>query len=304
MNKYTIKECLEFLNKENVDYSFKGNDLVSINLPVQINELKDGAFGFYRGELVDNYSHLFNEKNLVILKKEFYDHDLPIGNYIFTDNAQLIFTIIAKKFKEKIIPGIHKTAFVDPKAIIGENCYIGAFSYIGKDVILGNNVIIEESSVLKNKITVGNDVIIRSGVKLGNPGLGSIKNKKGRIHDFVHFGDIIIKNDVVIGDNTIINQGTLNTTIIGEGTRIAPNCCIAHGVNIGAFCYIFKGVIIEGSCKVGNNCWIASGAILRDGIKIGNNVTVGMGSVVTKDIPTGETWFGVPAKKRKYEYEK
>lgn len=299
MNKYTIKECLEFLKIENLDYSFKGNDSIIIESPAQISELKNETFGFYRGESVDGYRHLFNEKNLVILKKEFYDYNLPIGNYIFTDNTQLIFTIIAKKFKEKITPGIHKMAFVDPKTIIGENCYIGAFSYIGKDVVLGNNVIIEENCVLKNKITVEHDVIIRSGAKLGNPGLGSIRDKKGRFHDFVHFGDIIIRNDVFIGDNTVINQGTLNTTIIGEGTRIAPNCCIAHGVNIGAFCYIVKGVIIEGSCKVGDNCWIASGAILRDGIKIGNNVTVGMGSVVTKNIPTGETWFGVPAKKRK-----
>ena len=158
MNKYTIKECLEFLKIENLDYSFKGNDSIIIKSPVQISELKDGAFGFYRGDSVDDYSHLFSEKNLVILKKEFYDHDLPIGNYIFTDNTQLAFTIISEKFKEKITQGIHKAAFVDPKTIIGENCYIGAFSYIGKDVILGNNVIIEESCVLKNKITIGNDI--------------------------------------------------------------------------------------------------------------------------------------------------
>lgn len=33
------------------------------------------------------------------------------------------------------------------------------------------------------------------------------------------------------------------------------------------------------------------------GVTVGENALVGMGSVVTKDIPAGEKWAGVPARK-------
>jgi len=33
------------------------------------------------------------------------------------------------------------------------------------------------------------------------------------------------------------------------------------------------------------------------GLTIGENALVGAGSVITKDVPAGETWAGVPAKK-------
>lgn len=297
MNKHTIQECLSRLDRKGIDYIFVGDSSLLLNWPVQINKLGNSTFSYYTGESVNNIKSEINDKNLVILKNELKDSNQKQGNFIYTFNPQLGFTVIAELFKEKLVPGIHKTAFIEYGAVIGENCFIGAFSFIGKDVIIGNNVIIEEGCVVKNKVVIKDKVIIRSGVKLGNPGMGSIKDNKGRFHDFVHFGDIIIENDVVIADNTVINQGTLNTTTIMEGTRIGPNNCIAHGVTIGKFCFISQGINIAGSCIINDNCWIAPGAVIRDGVIIGNNVTIGMGAVVTKDIPENECWIGIPAKK-------
>ena len=178
-----------------------------------------------------------------------------------------------------------------------ENCSIGAFSYVGGNVVLGNDVTIEEHCVLKNDIRIGHNVTIRSGAKLGDPGLGSIKDDEGVFHDFPHFGDIVIGDDVTIGANSVINRGSLNTTKIARGCKLLAHVWIAHGVEIGNNCFLGTGVKVAGSARIGDYGYIAPGGIIRDGVKIGNNVTVGMGSVVTKDIPDGDTWVGVPAKR-------
>ena len=49
--------------------------------------------------------------------------------------------------------------------------------------------------------------------------------------------------------------------------------------------------------SIGNNCWIGSGVIILKGVSIGNNCVIAAGAVVTKDIPDGEIWGGIPAKK-------
>ena len=52
-----------------------------------------------------------------------------------------------------------------------------------------------------------------------------------------------------------------------------------------------RKIIIE------DDVWIGDGAIVMGGVTIGKGAVVAAGSVVTKDIPSGETWLGNPAKK-------
>ena len=59
----------------------------------------------------------------------------------------------------------------------------------------------------------------------------------------------------------------------------------------------FKDTYKFGCIIVGNNCFIGARSTILPGVKIGDNSIVGAGSVVTKNIPDGEVWAGVPAKK-------
>ncbi|MBT8038334.1 MAG: acyltransferase [Verrucomicrobiae bacterium] len=51
--------------------------------------------------------------------------------------------------------------------------------------------------------------------------------------------------------------------------------------------------------RLGQNVWLGSLVVVLPGVTIGDNVIVGAGAVVTRDIPEGETWAGVPARKIK-----
>lgn len=107
---------------------------------------------------------------------------------------------------------------------------------------------------------------------------------------------MVIEDDVEIGANAIIDRGTLDSTIIGRGTKINNLCHIGHNVVMDKNCVIGVHSYAGGSSKIGDDSWLAPGAIIRDGIRIGSNVMIGMGSVVTKDIGDNCVAYGVPTR--------
>ena len=50
--------------------------------------------------------------------------------------------------------------------------------------------------------------------------------------------------------------------------------------------------------RIGRNVWIGSGAIILPGVSVGDDAIIGAGSVVTRDVPTGATVAGNPARIR------
>jgi acetyltransferase-like isoleucine patch superfamily enzyme len=59
----------------------------------------------------------------------------------------------------------------------------------------------------------------------------------------------------------------------------------------------FREVIGYGRIAVHDNCFIGFGAIILQGVSIGPNSVVAAGAVVAKDVPPGEVWGGVPARR-------
>lgn len=81
-----------------------------------------------------------------------------------------------------------------------------------------------------------------------------------------HFGGIVIGDQVVAGENLSIHQGVT----IGAG----------HG----------------GSPRLGDGVYIAPGAKLFGAIVVGDDVWIGANAVVNRDLPSGCTAVGVPAR--------
>ncbi len=108
---------------------------------------------------------------------------------------------------------------------------------------------------------------------------------------------------------------------VGAFTEIGDQVVIGDNVRIGAMCFIPKGVTLEDNAWIGprvtftNDMYPPSGeenwkpTLVKKGARIGAAVTIlpgvtigekaliAAGAVVTHNVPDGETWAGVPARK-------
>lgn len=201
---------------------------------------------------------------------------------------------------------IHPTArleagvTVEPYAVIGENASIGEGSRIGPNAIIGASVKIGRNCHIGGNSSVlcayiGNDVIIHGGVRIGQDGFGYAPGPRG-FEKIVQIGRVIIQDKVEVGANTTIDRGTMDDTIIGEGTKIDNTVMIGHNVQIGRHCGIVAGVGIAGSTKIGNGVLVGGKVGITGHITIGDGVQIAAMSGVASDLPPGEKYGGIPAR--------
>ena len=209
--------------------------------------------------------------------------------------------------------GVHPTAIVSPSARIGTGATVEAYAVIRAGAEIGDRAWIGSHSVIGDGVTIGADarllphvtlypgtrlgdrVTVHSGARLGSDGFGYVF--RGGAHEKIpHAGRCLIGNDVEIGANSTIDRGSIDDTVVGDGTKIDNLVHIGHNVRIGRLCLLMAQVGVAGSSRV------EDGAILAGQVGIAGHLTVGAGARlaaqagVISDIPPGETWGGYPAR--------
>ena len=87
---------------------------------------------------------------------------------------------------------------------------------------------------------------------------------------------------------------------IGDGSVVAEHAVVTAETKIGRFVKINTAATVTHECVIGDYATIAPRAVLLGRVRVCENAYVGAGAVVTKNVPDGETWVGVPAKKLKH----
>ncbi|HSX75073.1 MAG TPA: UDP-3-O-(3-hydroxymyristoyl)glucosamine N-acyltransferase [Shinella sp.] len=190
---------------------------------------------------------------------------------------------------------------VEPTAVIGKGAEIGEGSRIGPGAVIGAGVRIGRDCTIAAGVTIqcaliGNNVIIHPGARIGQDGFGYAPGLKPGMIKIVQIGRVIIQDHVEIGANTTVDRGTMDDTVIGEGTKIDNQVQVGHNVRIGRHCGIVSGVGIAGSTRIGDGVMIGGAAGINGHITIGDGVQIAAMSGVVADIPPGEKYGGIPAR--------
>ena len=301
-----------------IDGIVEGDENILVSNLSKIEEGTIGTLSFLANPAYSNYIYSTNA-SIVIVNKSFVLEN-PVKSsctLIRVENAYESFAKLLELYNQINTEkeGVEQPSFVSSNAMIGENCYVGAFAYIGQNVSIGNHVKIYPHVYIGDNCKIGNNTTLFSGVKIyhdcvignnctihastvvGSDGFGFAPNNEGHVFTKVpQIGNVIIEDDVEIGSNSSIDRATLGSTILRKGVKLDNLVQIAHNVEIGENTVIAGLSGIAGSTKVGKNCMIGAQVGVAGHLRIANGVKIagqsGIGSNIDKE---GEILQGSPA---------
>lgn len=186
---------------------------------------------------------------------------------------------------------IHESVNLDRDEVnIGHNVVIEADCTLGKRVVIGHN------TVIKKGTKIGDDVVIGSNNTIGGVGFGYEKDAEGNYQFISHVGNVVIENNVDVGNNVCIDRAVMGSTFLRENVKVDNQVHIAHGVEVGKNSLVIAHVMVAGSVKIGENVWVAPSSSIRQKLIVNDDALIGLGSVVVKNVERGEIVAGVPAK--------
>ena len=308
--QYTVGELSKILKGK-----IEGDPDLIVRQPAKIEEAQEGSITFVSNP---QYFQYVNEtKASVIIVDEGAEFTEAITpTLIRVPNAYQAFTKVLELFTmgQSDKKGIEQPSFIGGNVKYGSDVYIGAFSYIGENVAIGDNVkiypntfvgdnavigdntIIHAGVKIYHACKIGNNCILHSGVVIGSDGFGFAPSETGEFTKIPQTGNVVVKDNVEIGANTVIDRATMGSTIIEKGVKLDNLIQIAHNVEIGENTAIAAQTGISGSTRVGKNCMIAGQVGMIGHITIADQTKIGAQSGIGKSINEVDTaWSGSPA---------
>lgn len=235
--------------------------------------------------------------------------------------------------------GIHPAAVIDPGAEleegvsvgpmavissgvrIGAGSVIGPLCFVGQDAWIGRDAFFRESVSIGARARIGDRFICQPGARIGadgfsfvTPELSGVEQARKTMGDQgdtaaqawerIHsLGAVRIGDDVEIGANCTIDNGTIRDTVIGSGTKLDNQVHVGHNSRIGRDCLICGQAGLSGSVEMGDNVVLGGQCGVADNIYIGNGVIAAGGSKILSNVPPGRVLMGYPAVKMELHTE-
>ncbi len=227
-------------------------------------------------------------------------------------------------------PGIHPSAVIDPTAEIGEGASIGPLAVvgarvkigkaavigphcvIGMDAVLGDQAMLREMVSIGARAQIGDRFVAQPGARIGGDGFSFVTPEVSgaenarktmgdqgdaraqswlRIHSL---GAVEIGDDVEVGANCTVDNGTIRNTRIGNGSKLDNLVHVGHNTRVGQDCLLCGQTGVSGSVEIGNNVVLGGQTGVVDNIFIGNGVIAGGGTKILSNVPAGRVIMGYP----------
>jgi UDP-3-O-[3-hydroxymyristoyl] glucosamine N-acyltransferase len=199
---------------------------------------------------------------------------------------------------------IAESAHVEGDVIVGPNAVIGADARVGAGCIIGANTTIETGVEIGDHSHIHANVFIAHGTvigkhceihpmtSLGTEGYGYAHDAQFNHYRHVHYGRLIIEDDVHVGSGVNIDRGHFMDSVIGQGTKIDNHIHLAHNIRVGKNCLITAGFIAAGTVVIGDNNVFGGRAGIVDHVNVGDNMQFAALAAIFKDIDQPGKAFG------------
>ena len=182
---------------------------------------------------------------------------------LLVSNPRLAFIRIMNRFFAPPRPvGIHPTVDIHPEAKLGNDVYIGPFTYVGKAEI-GDGTVIDGHVHIYDKVRIGRHCSVHAGVVIGGSSFALELDQDGTYVEFPQVGGVLIEDNVLVGRSSIIDRGALGDTLVRTGVKIDDLAVIAHNVELENNSVVGCHAVVLGSVVVKSGAWIAPCACIR-----------------------------------------
>jgi UDP-3-O-[3-hydroxymyristoyl] glucosamine N-acyltransferase len=298
-----------------INASIEGDSGVVVDSFGKIEEAKKGQLAFLANPKYEDF--LYNTEASIIIVNEALKLKQPVNATLlrvpdaYSSFAQLLGAyqeLVAKQLK-----GIQQQSVIAASATLGENVFVGAFSYVGDNVKIGDDVKVHAQVYIGNDVKIGKGTVLHPGVKIyqgcrigenvtihagtviGSDGFGFAPQTDGSYKKVPQIGNVIVEDNVEIGSNCSIDRATIGSTIIHAGAKLDNLIQIAHNVEIGSYTVIAAQSGVSGSTKIGKNVMIGGQVGIVGHITIADGSRINAQSGVTKSINAPMAVTGSPA---------
>ena len=282
----------------------EGDATMAVTSFGKIEEAQEGQISFLANPKYEEF--LYQTKASVLIISDSQEINQPIHpTLIRVADAYSAFATLLTKYQELMtqqLTGIQQPSYISSTALLGENIFVGAFTYVGENVSLGNQVKLFQGVVLGDNVQIGDNSIIHPGVKIyhdcvigknvnihagaviGSDGFGFAPQADGAFKKIPQIGNVVIEDFVEIGANTTIDRATIGSTTIRTGVKLDNLIQVAHNVEIGTNTVIAALCGISGSTKVGKNVMMGGQVGTAGHISIADGSRIAGKTGITKTV--------------------
>ncbi len=287
----------------------EGDPSVMVGSFGKIEEAQHGQLAFLANLKYEEYLYTTGASLVIINEDQELKQPIP-ATLIRVPDAYTAFATLLHKYQEmktQQLSGIQQPSYVAATAKLGDNVFVGAFTYIGDQVVIGNNVKLFPGVFIGNNVkigdnsmihpgvkiyfdcSVGKNVIIHAGTVIGGDGFGFAPQKDGTYQKVPQIGNVVIEDFVEIGANSTIDRATIGSTLIKTGAKLDNLIQIAHNVEIGTNTVIAAQAGVSGSTKIGKNVQIGGQVGIVGHLQIADGSRINAQSGVSKTIKEPNT---------------
>jgi UDP-3-O-[3-hydroxymyristoyl] glucosamine N-acyltransferase len=287
----------------------EGNPDAAVGAFGKIEEAQAGQISFLANPKYEDY--LYSTQASIVIVNQSLALRQPVScTLIRVPDAYSAFASLLEKYQQiqqQQLQGTESPVFIHDTAQLGNQVYLGAFSYISAQVTVGDGTKIYPHVFVGAGVRIGKHCVIHPGVKIyqgcelgdhvtihagtvvGSDGFGFAPQADGSFRKVPQLGNVVIESHVEIGANTTIDRATIGHTLIKAGAKLDNLLQIAHNVEVGHNSVIAAQAGISGSTKIGNNVMIGGQAGIVGHVQIADGSKINAQSGVSKSIKTPNT---------------